>query len=59
MPTDRPFNAEEFVAILNRGEFDGRITEELGKLSREELELVVHLLETQSMASAMRTPKIP
>jgi hypothetical protein len=42
---DRTFNfAEEFVRKLQSGTFDGRVTEEVARLSREQLEQIVQLL---------------
>jgi hypothetical protein len=42
---DRTFTfAEEFVAKLQSGVFDGYLTEELARLTREQLEQIVQLL---------------
>jgi hypothetical protein len=42
---DRTFSfAEEFVRKLQMGVFDGRVTEEVARLTREQLEQVVQLL---------------
>jgi hypothetical protein len=38
------FNAVEFMAELKSGELDGRLVEELRKLSQEELEELVGLV---------------
>jgi hypothetical protein len=38
------FNAEQFLAKLNRGDFDGHLHDVLRKLSREQLEQVAALL---------------
>jgi hypothetical protein len=37
---ERPFNAEEFVELMNRGVFQGRLTERIEELSYEQLEQV-------------------
>jgi len=42
--TDRPFDAEEFVEFLNRGVFEGRLTEQIEKLSYEQLADVARLM---------------
>jgi hypothetical protein len=39
------FDAEVFVHCLRRGDFDGRLTEEMEKLSRRELEQVASLMD--------------
>jgi len=42
---DRTFTfAEEFVRKLQSGAFDGRVTEEVSHLTREQLEQIVQLL---------------
>ncbi len=41
---ERPFDAEEFVTLLNRSVFEGKITEALGKLSPDQLDEVATLL---------------
>lgn len=42
---DRTFAfAEEFVRKLQSGVFDGRVTEEVAHLTREQLEQIVQLL---------------
>jgi hypothetical protein len=42
---DRTFAfAEEFVRKLQSGVFDGRVTEEVSRLTREQLEQIVQLL---------------
>ena len=41
---DTPFNAAAFFAQLQSGEFEGRLTKELSKLTREQLEQVALLL---------------
>ena len=41
------FNAQEFVANVKRGKFDGRLIAELRKLSMEELEQVVEQIMTE------------
>jgi len=38
------FNAEEFFRKMQDGLFDGRLCEEIGRLSREQLEHVAVLL---------------
>jgi hypothetical protein len=38
------FNAEEFVALIKQGELDGRLIDELRKLSDDELEEVVGVI---------------
>jgi hypothetical protein len=38
------FDAEEFVADLKSGKFDGRLIAELRRLSEDELEEVVNLV---------------
>jgi hypothetical protein len=38
------FDAQEFVASVKQGELDGRLVEELRKLSEQELEEVVGLI---------------
>jgi len=38
------FSAEGWIEKLNRGEFDGRVSEEVRKLSSQELEKVAILL---------------
>jgi hypothetical protein len=45
---DRPFNAEEFVALMNRGVFEGRVTESIEKLSYEQLVQVASVMASQS-----------
>jgi hypothetical protein len=47
----RVFRAEDFFARLNRGEFDGRIHQELGKLSSEEVDQLAVFLATLSSKS--------
>jgi len=42
--TDRPFDAEEFVEFLNRGVFEGRLTEQIEKLSYEQFADVARLM---------------
>jgi hypothetical protein len=44
---ERPFNAEEFVALLNRSVFEGKITEVLDELSNKQLEEVASLLQSK------------
>ena len=46
------FNAPEFVASIRRGELDGRLVEELRKLSEDELEEVVGLLMEERLKPA-------
>jgi hypothetical protein len=41
---DRPFDAAEFLSELESEELNGRMNQELAKLSREELEQVAALL---------------
>ncbi len=41
---DRPFDAEEFVELLNRGVFEGRLMEQIQKLSDEQSERVARLM---------------
>jgi hypothetical protein len=36
--------AEEFVRELQSGELDGKVSEEVARLTREQLEQIVHLL---------------
>jgi hypothetical protein len=40
----RPFDAAEFVELMNRGVYDGRVTEQVEKLSYEHLEQVALLM---------------
>ena len=47
------FSAEEFVTSLKEGELDGRLVEELRKLTDEQLEEVVGLI----MEERLRTPQ--
>jgi hypothetical protein len=44
MAADRPFDAAEFLERLNRGEFDGRVHQEIRKLSQEQLEQIALLM---------------
>jgi len=47
------FNAEEFVANVKCGKFDGRLIAELRKLSMDELEEVVEqIMRERSMMNA-------
>ena len=46
------FNAEEFVARIKQGQLDGRLMEELRKLSEKELEAVVGLIFEQRLKPA-------
>ena len=48
MSANRPFDASKFLERLNRGEFDGRVTEEIRKLTPEQLEQVA-LLRAQQL----------
>ncbi len=47
---EREFDAENFVARLNLGEFDRTLFEEVGKLSAPQLEKVVSILMTKQSA---------
>jgi hypothetical protein len=47
MPTDRGFNAEEFLALLNLGVYDRSVREEIGKLSNEQAGEVALLMTQQ------------
>jgi hypothetical protein len=38
------FDAQEFISSIKSGELDGRLVEELRRLSQEELEEVVDLM---------------
>jgi len=42
-----PFSAEMFVALLKRGVFEGKLTEQIEKLSYEQLEQVAVLMAKQ------------
>jgi hypothetical protein len=44
-PMENIFDAEVFVYCLYRGDFDRGLNEEIGKLSRTQLEQVVFLME--------------
>jgi hypothetical protein len=46
------FNPTEFVAGIKQGELDGRLVEELRKLSEDELEEVVGLLMDERLKPA-------
>lgn len=42
---DKGFDAYEFVHRLRNGEFEGRVQEEIAKLSRAQLERVAFIME--------------
>jgi len=46
-PMEPPFSAEMFVALLKRGVFEGKLTEQIEKLSYEQLEQVAVLMAKQ------------
>jgi hypothetical protein len=49
---DRAFNVKELVERLNRGEFDGRLHDQLRELSLEQLEEVALLVAARPKAGA-------
>jgi hypothetical protein len=53
------FDTADFINRLKRGEFDGRLTEELGSLSRDQLELLTRLMEVQPTITGNSPTKIP
>jgi hypothetical protein len=52
---EHPFNAEEFVALLNRSVFEGKITEALNKLSNKQLEEVASLLKSKQQRAKSKS----
>jgi hypothetical protein len=44
---DCPFDADVFLALLNRGVYEGRLREEIAKLSDDQLEEVALLMAKQ------------
>ncbi len=47
---NRPFDAEEFVELMNRGAFEGRLTESIMGLSYEQLDQVALLMTNRLKA---------
>ena len=50
-PDDSKFSAEEFAAKLEAGDFDGRVNEEIKKLSRDQI------LEVANISMRLRKAK--
>jgi hypothetical protein len=53
VPMEEVFNAQEFVENVKRGELDGRLIDELRKLSDEELEEVVGLIMDERLKNQL------
>jgi len=58
-PESKPYkSAEEFLARMDVGELDANFSEELRKLTRDQLEEVAHILYKR-VASPYATPAVP